>query len=70
MSGAALTTEVNRTIDHLVAFPRDAKPTVGRDTLRSLLLYTEGWVMANGLMYDVRSEHLGAGIYRVWLEER
>lgn len=65
-----LTKEANKIIDHLVAFPSAARPTVSTETLRSLLLYTEGWIVAHGVMYDINSKHLGAGIHRVWLERR
>lgn len=65
-----LTPDANRIIDNLVAFPRDARPTVTREVLRNILLGTEGWIMARGLQYDIRSQGIGAGIYRLWLEER
>ena len=65
-----LTDSANRAIDNLVAFPRDARPTVDRETLRNILLCTDGWLSVGGKMYDVRSEHLGANIYRLRLEIR
>jgi hypothetical protein len=65
-----LTPEANKIIDNLVAFPRDARPTTTRKVLKNILLGTEGWIMAHGLQYDIRSEHIGAGVYRLRLEER
>lgn len=64
------TPEANRIIDYLVSVPRFGKTTTDRKTLRSMLLGSDGWIMARGLIWDIRSKHVGAGIYQVWLEER
>ena len=36
--------------------------------LREFLLTTGGSMMANGRLYNIKSEHLGAGVHRVTLE--
>lgn len=40
-----------------------------RKELRALLLDHDP-IMYNGRLWDVKSKHLGAGVYRVWLKER
>jgi len=42
--------------------------TMTRKQLRETLLATAGKCMAQGRMCDVTSKHLGAGVYRVWLQ--
>jgi hypothetical protein len=49
--------------------PRFATPTVDRAVLAEILHYTEGRFTTYGRTYDVRSEHLGAGVYRLRLDE-
>jgi len=49
------------------SFPDLAKTTMDRADLKELLLVTEGWVLINGRMRDIKSTHLGAGVYRVTL---
>lgn len=44
--------------------------TCDRKALKALLLLTHGWTMAQGRSCNIRSKHLGAGVYKVWLEER
>lgn len=48
--------------------PRYATSTHTKAQLRSILLATGGNVMACGQLWDIKSEHLGAGVYRVRLE--
>ena len=44
--------------------------TMARKELKETLLATEGWIMVMGYICDIRSKHLGAGVYKVWAEKR
>lgn len=50
--------------------PATASTTLTMKQLRETLLYHEGWLTACGCNWDICSKSLGAGVYRVWLEER
>jgi len=41
-----------------------------RKQLREVLIKHEGWLFIMGYIYDIKSKHLGAGAYRVHLEQR
>lgn len=41
-----------------------------RKELKQILLDTGGWTFMNGYCCDIRSKHLGCGVYKVWLEQR
>ena len=65
-----LTDAANKAADNLAAFPGAARPTLRQADLQSLLLHMNGWMTVAGRNLDIKSEHVGAGIYKVWLEER
>ena len=44
--------------------------TCNKKELKSLLESTGGWMMVQGYGCDIRSKHLGVGVYRVWTEKR
>lgn len=44
--------------------------TTTRQGLRQLLEETQGAPLCNGTTHDVKHEHLGVGVYKVWLEKR
>ena len=44
--------------------------TASKKELRGFLEQNGGDVMKNGWLHDVKSKHLGAGVYKVWLEPR
>ena len=50
--------------------PWSASTTMSRKDLKELLLATDGWVMACGEIFDIKSEHLGVGVYKVSLKKR
>lgn len=50
-------------------YPEIAKTTMSKKDLKELLLATEGWVMINGYVWDIKNKLLGAGIYQVYLEK-
>ena len=67
----SLSQETNSVMNVLVGYvPGISRPTMTRKQLKELLLYTDGWMMNRGAMCDIRSKHLGAGVYQVWLEAR
>ena len=59
---------VDRVLNALAGNPKFAKPTISRKHLKELLLYTEGWLTAAGAICEIKNKHLGASVYRVWLE--
>lgn len=44
--------------------------TITRKQLKESLLATDGWAFCQGKLCDIKSKHLGAGIYKVWLKVR
>lgn len=54
-------------LNHLCSMP-GAHTTVNRAELRELLTTTGGQVLARGKLHDIKSRHLGAGIYQVRLK--
>jgi hypothetical protein len=50
--------------------PHCASTTMTRKDLKETLLATDGWVLSCGEIFDIKSKHLGAGVYRISLEER
>lgn len=56
-------------IDFLCSHSRQANTTVTTRTFRTMLLQSDGYVMYNGTRYEIKGKSLGAGVYRVSLEE-
>jgi len=50
--------------------PGLASITVTRKDLQELLLATDGWAIIRGRMMEIKSKHLGAGVYRVTVEDK
>ncbi len=50
--------------------PRYANTTMETKDLKEILLSTDGWVFAQGYLFDVCSKAIGAGVHKVWLEKR
>jgi len=44
--------------------------TTDKKTLKKLLEDTGGWMMVQGYGCDIRSKHLGVGVYKIWTERR
>lgn len=58
----------NHLPDKIYAYPYTASTTMTTKQLRETLLETEGWVIANGRVREIKSKSLGAGVYKVYLE--
>lgn len=58
------TTEARRVADMLSRAP-SMNTTMTRCDLKSLLLESGGQIMSQGRLLDIKSKHLGAGVYRV-----
>lgn len=56
--------------DNFYTMPKYASKVMTKKELRETLLATSGWIFACGEAYDVKNEHLGAGVYKVFLEKR
>jgi len=50
--------------------PGVASITVTKKDLQELLLVTNGWAIIRGRMMEIKSKHLGAGVYRVTVEDK
>lgn len=59
--------EASRILDAFCAMPL-FRTTCTTAVLRRLLLDNDGQVLARGRLSDIKSKHLGAGVYRVWLD--
>jgi hypothetical protein len=53
---------------HFYTMPNVANTTMDKKDLREVLLSTGGFILACGHLYDIKSRHLGVGIYKVWLK--
>ncbi len=53
----------------LVAFPGIRKITSTREDLAETLLASDGTMLLNGSLWDIKSKPIGAGIHKVWLEQ-
>lgn len=61
--------EAQGILTFLASSPAYGSTTCTRGVLRALLLKTDGRMMACGSLYDIKSKHVGAGIYRVSLAD-
>lgn len=66
---ARWTPEATRAANFLAGLPT-GNTTLSRKDLHSLLLESGGNLMARGYLYDIKNKHLGAGVYKVYLQER
>lgn len=55
--------------DFICGAPGQNHTTVTTRVFRSMLLQSDGQVMWKGKLYDIKGKSLGAGVYRVKLEE-
>ena len=58
----------NRILDGLCSSPWLGSAVVAARDLREILLATEGRVMAEGRLFNIKSRPLGAGVYRIYLD--
>lgn len=64
----AVIDKANKTIDFLCS-AQGANTTVTTRVFRQMLLKSDGWIMYNGVRYEIKGKSLGAGVYRVFLEK-
>lgn len=62
--------EMNHLGNQFYTMPEVASMTMTRKQLKETLLDTDGYTMACGHLWDIKSKHLGAGVYRVSLSQR
>ncbi len=60
--------EASKRVSGFLAGTPGGNAVLDKEDLRELLHSTGGSMMANGRLYNVKSEHLGAGVHRVTLE--
>jgi hypothetical protein len=54
--------------NHFYTMPNVANTTMDKKDLKEVLLSTGGFILACGRLYDIKSKHLGVGVYKVWLK--
>lgn len=57
-------------LDHLAAMPTYGHGTVERKELKEIMLQTGGEMMACGELWEIKSKHLGAGVYKLSLKKK
>jgi len=62
-------TDYSHEMQYLVSMPVGTT-TMSRPVLKAFLLGTGGWMFVGGYAYDICSKHIGAGVYKVWLEKQ
>jgi len=62
--------ETSRVWNYLATMPAYGHSTLRTKQLKALLSKSNGSTMACGYMWDIRSKHLGVGVYKVWLERQ
>lgn len=60
--------EAQRLLNFLAAMPQGNCTASSRSVVRAAMLATGGRMMACGYYHDVKSKHLGGGVYRLTLE--
>lgn len=48
--------------------PRFANMVMEKEDLKELLLATGGSIIASGILHEIVSKHIGAGVYKVTLK--
>lgn len=61
---------MNHLSDMFYTMPGACNTTMTRKQLKETLLATDGWVLACGHCWDIKSKHLGAGVYKVFLKKK
>lgn len=57
--------EIERQLNHLASMPGLGHTTMRKRELADALTRTGGQLILFGRLYDITSQHLGAGVYRV-----
>lgn len=60
----------NHLTNNFYSMPNYAIMSMTKKELKETLLVTDGWIMSCGYCYDIKSKHLGAGIYKVFLKKK
>ena len=56
--------------NNFYSYPDIADMTITRKDLKELLLNTDGYAIIQGRLKKIKSKHIGAGVYRVTVEDR
>jgi hypothetical protein len=59
----------HKILDRLAASPTYSFATVEKQQLKDILLHSGGIVYVNGYRWKIISEHLGVGVYKIYLEK-
>jgi hypothetical protein len=63
-----MTPEQHRNLNFLCSAPEHRHTTMSNEDLKQILLDTGGQAMACGRLWNIKSQYLAAGVYRVSLE--
>lgn len=61
---------MNHLHNNFYTMPKYATAIMTTEQLRETLLATGGDIIACGETYDIKNEHLGAGVYKMFLKKR
>jgi len=61
---------MNHLNNNFYTMPGLASKVMTTEQLRETLLATGGDILACGEIWDIKNEHLGAGVYKVFLKKR
>ena len=61
---------MNHLRDIFYTMPEFANTTMTKKELKETLLATNGWILACGYCWDIKSKHIGVGVYKVFLAKQ
>jgi len=61
-------TESYSILNFLASMPSGHSTVSSRGVLREIMTTTGGQLMARGHLYDIKTNHLGAGVYKIYLK--
>jgi hypothetical protein len=65
----SLTQEQRRILNFMASAGPYANTTVTAEDLRAIMLSCGGNIMTRGRLWDLKSKHLGAGVYKLTIAE-
>ncbi len=63
-----ITPELHRQLNFLAGNPDHGHTTMTRQDVQTILMETGANMLARGRLYNIKAEHIGAGVYRISLE--
>lgn len=63
-----MSNEASQLLNHLVSVFVGYRASATKAVAREVMLHCDGTQMRAGHLMNVRTKHIGAGVYHVWLE--